>query len=137
MADYTNILGELKGLLERLPGLSVVSNDTWSGHLAITMKIERIESIGPIVYCVSGANVHFNVWTVAPPNPIEERTKPEHLRYRVTTNDSDNRPNGALEDLQHFGVFLVWHLHAIGALETKEANRLLTDWDGKLVASFH
>jgi hypothetical protein len=58
-----------------------------------------------------------------------------HLRYRVTAKDSEDRPNGALEDFQFFGVYVVWYLHAVGSLEAKEANRLLTDWDGKLVAT--
>jgi hypothetical protein len=32
-----------------------------------------------------------------------------------------------------FGNFLVWHLHAIDALATIEANRLLKLWNGKRV----
>jgi hypothetical protein len=135
MSDARATLAEVKGLLERLPGVSVVSTDAWPGAIAIIMKIEQLESLGPIVYCVGGANVHFDIWTTTPPQPIEERRSPAHLRYRVTAKDSDDSPNGALEDFQFFGVYLVWYLHAVGALEATEANRLLRDWDGKLVAA--
>jgi|SRR6266850_3191756 len=135
MSDAGTTLAEVKGLLERLPGVSVVSTDAWPGAIAIIMKIEQLESLGPIVYCVGGANVHFDIWTATPPQPIEERRNPVHLRYRVTAKDSKDRPNGALEDFQFFGVYLVWYLHSVGALDAKEANRLLIDWDGKLVAA--
>jgi hypothetical protein len=135
MSDARATLAEVRGLLERLPGVSVVSTDASPGGISVVMKIDRLESLGPIVYCVGGANVHLGIWTTAPPKPIEERSNPLHLRYSVTAKESENGPNGALKAFQFFGVYLVWYLHAIGALEAKEANRLLTDWDGKLVAA--
>lgn len=135
MSSARATLAELGGLLGRLPGVSVVSTEAPPGHLTIIMRIERIESLGPIVYRVGGANAHFDIWTTAPPEPIVERANPSHLRYRVIAKDSEDRPNGALDDMQFFGVYLVWYLHAVGALDTNEANRLLTDWDGQLVAS--
>ena len=128
-------LAELEGLLGRLPGVSVVSTEAPPGHLTIIMRIEKIESLAPVVYCVGGANVHLDLWSTAPPESLTERTNPTHLRYRVIAKDSKDRPNGALDDLQSFGVYLVWYLHAAGALDTEEANRLLTKWDGQLVTS--
>jgi hypothetical protein len=135
MSNARVTVAELEALLGRLPGVSVVSTEAPPGHLTIIMRIEQIESLGPIVYCVGGANVHFDIWTTTPPEPITERINAAHLRYRVIAKDSEDRPNGALDDMQFFGVYLVWYLHAVGALDTKEANRLLTDWDGKLVTS--
>jgi hypothetical protein len=128
-------LAELEGLLGRLPGVSVVSTETPPGHLTIIMRIEQIESLGPIVYCTDGANVHFDIWSTAPGESLKERTNPTHLRYRVTAKDSKDRPNGALDDMQFFAVYLVWYLHAAGALDTTQANRLLANWDGQLVTS--
>ena len=128
-------LAELEGLLDRLPGVSVVSSEAPPGHLTIIMRIEKIESLGPIVYCVGGANVHFDMWSTAPGESLTERTNPTHLRYRVSAKDSKDRPNGALDDMQFFGVYLAWYLHAAGALDTEVANRLLTNWDGQLVSS--
>src|SRR3954464_9126347 len=128
-------LEELEGLLERLPGVSVVSTEAVPGCLTIIMKVEQIESLGPMVYAVGGANVHFDVWSTAPGESLTERTNPANLRYRVIAKDSRDRPNGALDDMQFFGVFLVWYLHAARALDTEDANRLLTNWDGQLVTS--
>jgi hypothetical protein len=52
-------LAELEGLLGRLPGVSVVSTEAPPGHLTIIMRIEQIESLGPIVYSVGGAKRAF------------------------------------------------------------------------------
>jgi hypothetical protein len=128
-------LGEIEGLLARLPGVSVVSTEAQPAHLTIIMTIEQIDSLCPIVYCVGGANVHFDVWSTAPPESLTERRNPAHLRYRVIAIRSEDRPNGALDDMQFFGVYLVWYLHAAGNLDTEAANRFLANWDGQLVAS--
>lgn len=135
MGDARATLDGVKGLLERLPGVSVLATDSPPGAISITMKIAQMESLGPIAYCVGGANVHFDIWSSAPPLPIEERRNSDHLRFRVTAKDSEDGPNRALEDFQFFGVYLVWYLHAAGALAAKEANRFLTDWDGELVTA--
>jgi len=135
MNSARTTLAELERLLERLPGVSIVSTEAAPGHLTIIMKIEQIESLGPIVYAVGGANIHFNLWSTAPGESLTERKNPAHLRYQVTAKDSKDRPNGALDDMQFFGVYLVWYLHAARALDTEDANRLLTNWDGQLVTS--
>ena len=134
MDDANAILvEELSGLLRRLPGVSIDSADIRPGHLSLIVGIEKIESIGPIVYCASGANVPLDMWTTAPPKPLHERANPAHLRYRIMAKNVEGQPNAALEAFEFFGVFLVWYLHGVGALAEPDANRLLKLWDGKSV----
>lgn len=132
-ADAT--LAELTRLLARLGGVSVISTDARGGHLEVTMSIEQLESLGPICYAALGANVHFHMWTTAPGRPIQERANPAYIQYQVVAKASEADPNEALSRLQFFGVYIVWYLHGVGALEATEANRLLKDWNGRPVAA--
>jgi hypothetical protein len=101
----------------------------------MTVMIRRTESIGPFVYCANGANIPVEVWTTAPPKPIEERSDPAHLCYRALAKISEGGRDAALERFKNLGNFLAWYLHGVGLLPTPEANRLLTLWNGKHVAA--
>lgn len=132
-ADAT--LAELRRLLPRLDGVSVISTDARGGILSITMGIEKLESLGPIDYATLGANVKLNMWTTAPGRPFHARADPAYLRFQVVSKASEDTADEALGKLQFFGIYIVWYLHGVGVLETKEANRLLKDWNGKPVAA--
>jgi hypothetical protein len=65
--------------------------------------------------------------------PIEDRSHPVHLRYRLSSKVLGADSGVALDRFAMFGNFLAWHLHASGAFGAEEANRLLTLWKGKRV----
>ena len=135
MSDEQLTFAELRGLLCRLPGVSIASSDLLPTVLSMTVVIRQTDSIGPFVYCANGANIPVEVWTEAPSKPIEERSDPAHLRYRAWAKISEEGRSAALERFNNFGNFLAWYLHGVGLLPTPEANRLLTLWNGRHVAA--
>lgn len=127
--DEAQTIKELHSVLARLPGVSLDRTESWEGHIGLVLKIERIESIGPILYAAAGANVGTDVWTGAQGQPVRERSNPALVRYRIRAKGSADSPDDALESIQFFGAYVLWYLHGIGGIETSEANRLLSAWN--------
>ena len=134
MSDAKETLVDVAAALRRLPGVSINDMEVRGGHLRLLAVIETLEAIGPIVYSADGANIRLDTWSTAPGTPVGERANPAHVRYNLSIGAIDDDPEQAIQRFQCFGNFLVWFLHGVGQLETNEANRLLTKWNGKHVA---
>ena len=130
-----NLVEELSSLLRLLPGVSIDSSDIRPGNLSLVVAIERIESIGPIVYAACGANISLDLWTIAPPEPVPERANPAHVRYRIGAKDLSANPKATIEAFEFLGIYLVWYLHGIGVMPVTSANRLLSKWHGKKIST--
>ena len=65
MDDINRLVSELCVLIERMPGVTVQSSHVTSALLAITLSVTTIESVGPLAYASSGANIRINLWTTA------------------------------------------------------------------------
>jgi hypothetical protein len=133
MSDAKTTFDELNALLSGISGITVESTNIWPGGFGMTLTIRKTNSVGPIVYCANGANIPVEVYSAAPSGNLGERAKPKHLRYRLTSKITGNDRELALDRFAMFGNHLVWHLHAIDALTTREANRLLKLWNGRHV----
>lgn len=127
--DEAQTITELRAVLARVSGVSLDRTESWEGHIGLVLRIERIESIGPILYAAAGANVGVDLWTGAKGQPVHERSNPALVRYRVRAKGSADSPEGALESMQFFGAYVIWYLHGTGGIETSEANRLLGAWN--------
>ena len=135
MADAHTTFAELRSLLSRLSGVRVEATDISPTVFSITLSIVELASIGPVAYCAAGANIPVEVWSAAPQGKVEERSNPNYLRYFLRSLVVHGGREEALDRFAMFGNFLAWHLHAVGALPTKEANRVLTLWNGRQVAA--
>ncbi len=130
MDELQKTLHELSSLLERLPGVSVVSTHCTSSYVDVTLRILAIESIGPIAYAAQGANVGFNLWSEAPGRPLSTQGDPALVRYSISAKNSVVDGADALDHIQSLGVYIAWFLQGTGILNDVEANRVLDLWNG-------
>src|SRR5262245_12915568 len=125
MADPQPTFAELRSLISLLPGVHVESTDISPTVFSMTLSIVEPKSVGPLAYCATGANIPVEVWSAAPEGNVEERWNLGRLRYCLRSSVAHGGPEAALDRFAMFGGFVVWHLHATGAIPTVEANRLL------------
>jgi hypothetical protein len=117
--------GHIVRLLELLPGFTL--RDVWETGRGTTLSfsISSLPSLAVIEYCASGGNVALNSMTDAPRRPISGWADPERLRFDLIASSQEN--------LQLFGIYLVWYLFEASLLDLDAANQLLDGWGGARV----
>jgi hypothetical protein len=135
LGEIQNTLSELRALLAHFSGVSVESVDVKASRIDIVLLVERIESLGPIVYACDGANVGLHVWSVANGIPVQARANPASLRYRVSALGNQDATPSAQDRVQAFGVYLVNYAYVAELISIVEAGKLLASWNGKPIDS--
>lgn len=130
MNEQQTTLLELQKLLEMLPGVTIESMTNRTDYLSLVLLIEKLESVGPVTYAAQGANILFDLSTVAPRLPVQARSVPSSLRFAVAAKGSASEPEVALEAIQLFGIFLIHYLNGTGVLADERAHSLLAEWKG-------
>jgi hypothetical protein len=130
--DDAQGLAELQRLLALYPGVRDQRVYPAPGCIRLAVRLADPESVARLVRCSDGANVRTDVWMGGPSRLEAPRADPSHLWYAFefphSAPDAGDRSRLAV-----FGIFMIWDLHAYGALDRNEANRLLAAWDGARV----
>ncbi|WP_028454403.1 hypothetical protein [Chitinilyticum litopenaei] len=135
MTSSENTLFTLAELFHRLQGIVILQQETVSdAHAWLIFRVEQFESLAAITYCADGANLPLDMWSAAPPRPFVEQGNPAHLLFRLNAVATDDEGASCLPKLQLFGCFMVWYLHGMKRMTAVEANTLLAEWNGRLVA---
>ena len=128
--ELDRTIAELRALLTQLTGVSVEYIDVRSSRIDIVLIVERIESVGPIVYACDGANVALRLWSVASSGPASAQASAASVRYQVSALATHDATVSAREKVEIFGIYLVNFACAIDAITQTEADRLLVLWNG-------
>jgi hypothetical protein len=126
MAADRGFYDELNLALESLPGVSIHGVYVTSTRSSLVLTIEKIVSVGPIVYAAVGANLRVSVWSDAPGIPILSRGSPAFVRWGYLVTDSEDN---AVERFKDFGAYILRYLYAVSAISPDLADQLALSWN--------
>jgi hypothetical protein len=127
MSDIDQTLCEVGALLDLLPGCEMLGTDLQNDRAVIELLVEHREALVVLEDVSQAANARLAPW-------VDLRNEPPVGAVRLTLSPMVS-PFERIDhgNLQLVGIHLAWHLHRVGLLTTRDANKLLKCWNAALV----
>jgi len=125
------VLDQVCELLERLPGVVVLSHRFIDADAQIEIRIDEATIFEDLQHDIMSANVGMDHWLR--PSAMATAVFPLH---RVMTASASPMEGPDFGYLQILGIHLIWRLHRLGLLTAAEANPRLRAWNALCVCDW-